>query len=70
MDDIRRMNVLQSFQDLIDDERLMDLLKNFSSNDRMEIGLYELANEIKIVRRVGSNQREQFDHIFVVGELF
>lgn len=68
VDDVGRMDVLQSFQDLVDHVLLVDLLEDIASNDRMQVDLHELEHQVQVVRVLSPDQSVELHDVLVVGE--
>lgn len=69
MDDQPRMQILQSFRQLIDDKSDMHFLEDALSDDIVEVGFHELKDKVDIFVVLCFEGLVEFYYVWVV-ELF
>lgn len=65
MDQLGRVNVVDSFQDLIENVNLMHFLKNIGSDDRMKIRLHILEYQVQIFIISGFHDLVKLDNVIM-----
>ena len=66
MNDVGFMQVLNSFDQLINNVTIVEIFEDFLSNSIVEICFHELKDQVQIFIILGSNNSVQFYNIFTI----
>ena len=66
MDKLGRMQIMDAFENLVEDEYLMHFLENIGAYNRMQVGFHELKNQVQILLVLRLHHPEQLYHIVIL----
>jgi hypothetical protein len=69
VDDVGGVDVLEAFEDLVDDELFVDFFEDVAADDGVEVDFDELEDEVDVVGVLGFDDVEQPDDALVALEL-
>ena len=67
MENISRVEILETFQDLVDDVLFVDLFENVSSDDSVKVDFHCIEYQIYVSVILRSNYVEQTDNVLMPG---
>lgn len=69
VDELSGVDVLEAFEELVDDVLGVDGSEEFGPDDPVEVCFHELEDHVEVLVVVGLDDGEELDDVVVVGEL-